>query len=361
LNGNKYNSNICDSIEHEFDEWYDNAMLIWREKKNIDEFKKKSVKDYFDDLFKDFIKNDTNEIQELKKAILKSYQSYLCIYISCNNISDCSLSELGSFVLFPGNDEEFPGGYSTLINYLSSKLPKDSIKLNHPVEKVIIEDDDNNVKIECKNNSIFYSKHLIVTCSLNYLKENYKTLFNSDKVLFNEKKVEAMNEIKMGIVDNFLLIYENDIEFIPKDIDSVTPVLTGDDNLGISRKWYQNLYRIFKFYDNILRFFIYGEEAIYLETLSDDEIIKTITKVLKRLLNNECIPEPKMIIRYLNKMISNFKRFLLLYIRSKWYENQYIRGSYSYIPVNGTSDSIKIFSEPFYLDGSVSKIFYQVN
>jgi hypothetical protein len=298
LNGNKYNSNICDSIEHVFDEWYDNAMLIWREKKNIDEFKKKSVKDYFDVLFKDFIKNDTNEIQELKKAILKSYQSYLCIYISCNNISDCSLSELGSFVLFPGNDEEFPGGYSTLINYLASKLPKDSIKLNHPVEKVIIEDDDNNVKIECKNNSIFYSKHLIVTCSLNYLKENYKTLFNSDKVLFNEKKVEATNEIKMGIVDNFLLIYENDIEFIPKDIDSVTPVLTGDDNLGISTKWYQNLYRIFKFYDNILRFFIYGEEAIYLETLSDDEIIKTITKVLKRLLNNECIPEPKMIIRY---------------------------------------------------------------
>ena len=82
-------------------------------------------------------------MQDLKKAIFKSFQSYLCIYISCNNISDCSLSELGSFVLFPGNDEEFPGGYSTLINYLASSLPKESIKLNHAIEKVKIE--DNNV------------------------------------------------------------------------------------------------------------------------------------------------------------------------------------------------------------------------
>ncbi len=58
MNGNNYDSNICDSIEHVYDDWYDNAMLTWREKKNIDEFKNKSVKDYFNDLFKDFVKKE---------------------------------------------------------------------------------------------------------------------------------------------------------------------------------------------------------------------------------------------------------------------------------------------------------------
>ena len=137
-------------IRMTFDNWYDNAMQIWRDKR----LNAKNLKEYFDDLFEDFVKNDTNEIRELKKAIFKSYQSYLCIYISCNSLSECSLSELGSFILFPGPDEEFPGGYSTLLQHLALKLPQNSIKLNHPVDRITVEGDY--VKVECYNKSIFY-------------------------------------------------------------------------------------------------------------------------------------------------------------------------------------------------------------
>lgn len=295
LNGHKYDSDLCDSIEQVIDQWYNQAMRIWLDKKENAKFQ--NVKDYFEDLFKEFIKNDADELRQLKTAIFKSYQNYLCVYISCNNISDCSLKELGSFIVFPGNDEEFPGGYSTLINHMASKLPKDSIKYNHPVEKVSIEND--NLKIECKNSSIFYAKYLIVTCSLNYLKENYMTLFNTEVVLFSEKKVEAMNKLCMGVVDNFLLIYENDIQFIPKDVDSLTPLCINNDenNNDFTRKWYHSIYRIIKFYDNVLRFFLYGDEAIYLESVSDEEIIRTITYVLKKLIPDKAIPEPKKLIR----------------------------------------------------------------
>ena len=143
----------------------------------------------------------------------------------------------------------------------------------------------------------------------------------------------------MGVVDNFLFIYENDIQFMPKAIDSITPVFIENNNdLDCDRKWYTKLYRIFKFYDNILRFFVCGEEAKYLEGVSDEEITSTVTKLLKKLFKDENIPEPKQI------------------LRSKWFLNPYIRGSYSYIPFNSTTNCIKTLAEPIYINGSVSTV-----
>ena len=46
--------------------------------------------------------------------------------------------------------------------------------------------------------------------------------------------------------------------------------------------------------------------------------------------------------------------FALLICRSKWYENRFTRGSYSYIAVGSTVDDVDVLAQPlFYSDNTV--------
>jgi hypothetical protein len=77
----------------------------------------------------------------------------------------------------------------------------------------------NDLLIECVNGIVFKAKH-VVTCSVNYLKKNYMTLF--DPYLLSGKKIDAINSVKMDTVDKIFLIYE-DMSFFPNSIDSIHP------------------------------------------------------------------------------------------------------------------------------------------
>ena len=59
-----------------------------------------------------------------------------------------------------------------------------------------------------------------------------------------------------------------------------------------------NRYAFDKFYDNMLLVWITGLEAEYAEGLSYQEISKTLTQLLRQLLDNNNIPEPNKIIMY---------------------------------------------------------------
>ena len=65
-----------------------------------------------------------------------------------------SYSELGSYQRPQGPDMEFPGGYSTLIRYLASQIPKNWISLNNFVENIMW-NTDAHIRIICENGQIY--------------------------------------------------------------------------------------------------------------------------------------------------------------------------------------------------------------
>jgi hypothetical protein len=144
-----YSPEMCEQIEIVYHGWYEESISFWGRCDKKKEIKHENLQEFFEDLFKEFVKDDTIEIIMLKTAIFKAFQSYLCIFIGCNSLEECSLSELGSFIPFPWSDEEFPGGYTKLVEYLAARLPKDSIKLDHAVDRVFVEGES--VIVECKN------------------------------------------------------------------------------------------------------------------------------------------------------------------------------------------------------------------
>ena len=150
--------------------------------------------------------------------------------------------------------------------------------------------------IECQNGALFKANHVVVTSSVNFLQKNYATLF--DPFLLNDKKIEAINTVKMGTVDKIFMFYD-DMSFFPKNINTIHPVYLNEENSekDLEKSWHYKTYAFDKFYDNMLLVWLTGVEADYAENLSDEEISKTLTNLMRKILANDNIPEPNKIIR----------------------------------------------------------------
>lgn len=186
-----------------------------------------------------------------------------------------------------------------MIKYQADKLPEFSIKLSHPVKHIRVLDhcsDDQNILVECFNGAMYQTKHVIVTTSVNYLQKHYSTLFHP--ALLSQKKVEAINTVKMGTVDKIFLFYD-DMSFFP-NADAIHPILLDEknpSNSNIKVNWHNKVFTFDKFYENMLLVWITGDEANYVETLPNEEISEVLTNLLKKLLKTENVPKPKKVVK----------------------------------------------------------------
>ena len=95
-------------------------------------------------------------------------------------------------------------GYIKVIEYLQSKLPNGTIKLNEPIAQIDWSD-SNNIKIKAQSGSTYQASRVICTVSLGYLKANHTTLFNPE---LPEGKTEAIEKLGFGCVNKFWLVFE---------------------------------------------------------------------------------------------------------------------------------------------------------
>ena len=105
----------------------------------------------------------------------------------------------------------------------------------------------------------------------------------------------------------------------------------------IENNWTTKISSVNRFYDNCLLIWITGKAAHYMEQLSDEVISNEMTKMLRRLLDNEDVPEPSNI------------------IRTDWHSNPYVLGSYTFIHRNSRSarNDVENLAAPIYIDNIV--------
>ena len=178
----------------------------------------KSFTDFMERKLEESISNNTDEIKTIKRRVLKRLLKSETAESGCATMDLCSIGEYGSYMVPHGPNYEFPGGFSKLITYLLEKLPETAIKLEHPVKRLEFlaatsrGDDEEAVLVVCSNGARFKAKHVVVTCSVNYLQKHFKTMF--DPRLMNEKKAEAINTVKMGTVNKIFMFYGKIITFV---------------------------------------------------------------------------------------------------------------------------------------------------
>lgn len=173
------------------------------------------------------------------------------------------------------------------------------------------------IAVECENGSRFRTKHVVVTCSVNYLKQSYSRLF--DTRLITEQKLAAIDAVKMGTVDKIFLFYDDLSTFFP-DVDAVHPIfiedvtdasaasIVCDDDDTVAKSsvpWYHKVFTFDRFYENMLMVWVTGWQAKHAEKLADVEISRTLTDLLRRTLNNPNVPEPKRIVKSVYSLIEH--------------------------------------------------------
>ena len=215
-------------------------------------------------------------MRRVKDSMVRRLLKQETLETSSNIMDVVSIADYGSYLKLTGPDFEFPGGFSSLIQFLASYLPKEAIKLNHAVKNIAINNSNGCVEIKCFNGNYYQANHVIVTCPLNYLKNHYSTLFQPG--LLSKKKFDALNSMKMGIVDKIFLVYDDLDSFFPKEFNSIHPLFFNDQNFDPKTQWYLKLFTFDKFYDNVILAWMTGAEAGYTETLSDEEISNVLTK-----------------------------------------------------------------------------------
>ncbi|WAQ96432.1 PAOX-like protein [Mya arenaria] len=219
--------------------------------------------------------------------------------------------ELGasSWVVPEGGDVHIPGGYRQVLDYIIRNIPAEAIRFNSEVERVSYSRDGAKVRVQTGDGHVIKADHVIVTCSLGYLKKHHTSIFDPP---LPKTKVATIESMAMGRVNKIFLVFDR-----PVTAPTYKNIALAWENTDIGddkRHWYRRIFGFDQVFTktNTIIAWIAGDGAEHMESLTDEEIGNTCVSVLRQFLGNRIIPALKSI------------------RVSRWCSNPYTLGSYSY-------------------------------
>lgn len=196
---------------------------------------------------------------------------------------------------------------------LQNKIPGDLhptidviplIEFNKTVSKIDYKNPNGNIKIECKDGSIFSGDHVICTVSLGVLKTCQFSMFEPQLPL---SKFNAINGLDYGTLDKIYLLYEKSFWGANWGGFSILWKLKQLKELRmdpVNGEWLEGLlgfYTFNKYQPNMLCGWISGSMAKKMERIDDANVKIGAEKVLRMCLTGWSIPDATSMIRYTKK------------------------------------------------------------
>ncbi|XP_078055742.1 peroxisomal N(1)-acetyl-spermine/spermidine oxidase [Mustelus asterias] len=285
---------------------------------------------------------DDEEMCNLKLALLNVEFKLECCISGTDSLDLVALQPFGEYVLLPGIDCVFPGGFKSLIDAMMKSLPKDVVSYNKPVKCIHwngsfkasdAQEHSYSVLVECEDGETIPADHVIVTVPLGFLKEHYRTFIRPP---LPASKINSIQKLGFGTNNKIFLEFEEpfwdpESQLIRLVWEDESPLLSARPDL--QKEWFRKIFGFIVLqpverHGHVLLAVLAGEEANFMESLSDSEVKNCLMQVIRRFTGNPAIPLPKSI------------------VRSKWYSDQHIRGSYSYTAVGSSGDDIDIIAQP---------------
>ncbi|XP_009951263.1 PREDICTED: peroxisomal N(1)-acetyl-spermine/spermidine oxidase, partial [Leptosomus discolor] len=270
-----------------------------------------------------------------------------CCISGTHSMDLVALEPFGEYISLPGLDCTFPGGYSSLPDCMLLALPEGTVLLNKAVRTIrwrgsFHEDGDEArdfpardfpVRVECEDGDAFLADHVIVTVPLGFLKEHHQDFFQPP---LPDQKVEAIHRLGFGTNNKIFLEFEQPFwepqqQLLEVVWENESPL--EEPSTDLEANWFKKLIGFVVLqppeqHGHVLCGFIAGKESEYMETLSDTEVLGTMTHVLRTLTGNPCLPAPRSM------------------LRSRWHSAPYTRGSYTYVAVGSSGDDIDVLAQP---------------
>ncbi|CAD5124762.1 unnamed protein product [Dimorphilus gyrociliatus] len=288
-----------------------------------------SVAEYFDKelpkYYKDFKDDELLEAKNVFKQLLRMNESYMGALLTDVSINDPYIST--------GDNTCVNDGLAKICYHFQDRIykanrTKDIIKLNHKVEKIVLK--NSTVKVVCSNGLELNADHVLVTLPLGVLKQS-NHLFDPP---LPKMKQHSINRIGFGFVGKFSLYYENPVW---KDSKHFAFIPSDDP-----KDWTDAIQGYFKdsFGQNILTGWIVGPYTLQYENVTDEELMKVSTNLLRKYLNDDSIPLPQHVFRY------NFC------------SSELFKGCYSYVSMETQAVDYANYSDPILDDKSVPRILF---
>ncbi|VCW84141.1 unnamed protein product, partial [Gulo gulo] len=294
---------------------------------------------------------EDEETRKLKLAVLNSFFNVECCVSGTHSMDLVALVPFGEYTVLPGLDCTFPGGYQGLTSRMMASLPEDVIVFNKPVKTIrwngsfqeaLSPGETFPVLVECEDGACFPAHHVIVTVPLGFLKEHLDTFFEPP---LPAEKAEAIRKMGFGTNNKIFLEFEEpfwepDCQYIQVVWEDTSPL--EDVASELRHVWFKKLigFLVLPSFESVhvLCGFIAGLESEFMEMLSDEDVLLSLTQVLRRVTGNAQLPAPRSV------------------LRSRWHSAPYTRGSYSYVAVGSTGDDIDQLAQPLPTDGTEAQL-----
>ncbi|CAK8531937.1 unnamed protein product [Lathyrus sativus] len=338
-------------------------------KKNlsIGSFLRQGLEAYFESVKEGDEVNENNDWNKksLEEAIFSMYENTERTYTSAGDLECLDYEAESEYRMFPGEEITIAKGYLSIIDSIASVLPPGLVQLGRKVRKIewqpqkLCPEHDydyerNNffrpVKLHLCDGSVMYADHVIVTVSLGVLKASISHDDDDDDdvddddvkgMLFCPKlpnsKVEAISRLGFGVVNKLFMQLSNSTT-TKHDVSSkgsfpfLQMVFHSPQNETRDKKipwWMRKTSTLFPIYNDssVLLSWFAGEEALALESLKDEEIMKGVVSTV----SNFVPPHSKSISKVLT---------------SKWGTDPLFLGSYSYVAVGSSGEDLDTMAEP---------------
>lgn len=249
--------------------------------------------------------------RKLLWAIFRWFMTFETIDNSCLSMDQLSALSYTTYRQCDGNPlNNLKNGYSSLIYKLLEHIPANNLKLNTPIKSIRLGQSNNQVILTTEDNQNLCYNHVIITCSLGFLKCNLNLFLGP---LISPEKTHIIQSLGFGTVNKIYMIFDepfwglNDLGF---------QLVWSEEKNTSYPSWVYDISGIdtVKQQPKVLVAWIGGKGAETVEGESDDVIIDTLHRILKQFLEN-C----------LQKSILRPKKI----IKTSWFSNRYIKGSYS--------------------------------
>ncbi|KAL8558515.1 hypothetical protein ACOMHN_038839 [Nucella lapillus] len=277
--------------------------------------------------FEDKVGHYNNGDRHVRELIFGHRKLLECCISGCDNLDEVALQDFGSYENLPGIHYTIPPGFDTILDILGKNTPKDNIVFNSPVRCVkwdLGAESDYPVCVEMENGETHYANHVIVTVSLGVLKTACDRMFQPS---LPSEKVQAINGLGYGVVDKVFLEFDQPI--VGSDIFRLN-ILWDDETPHkpeMCHSWTRKIYSFEVVHERILVGWLSGKEALYMESLTEEEVGRDCAQVLKKVLKKE-VPAPVRV------------------LRTRWGSNPLTLGSYSFIKVGSCLQDITELGKP---------------
>lgn len=295
--------------------------------------------------------SDTEETKKMRDGLFNWRLTMEKTENACASVYDMSLGAWGEYILCEGEEAvELARGYQPILDVLLDDIPRTSIKLNTHVEKIVWNETEgmqkpgetatHRVEVFTSDGEIFQADHVIVTCSLGYLKLHMDDLFLPR---LPPNKASAIKRLGYGTVDKIYLEFET--PFWESNCHGIQLAWLPDEKIELDCLKYLTDEKIFQFtlghwykgihgFDaimqqpNLLCGWIAGSEAQIMESLPEDLLCDICHELLQKFTGDSNIPKPIKI------------------TRTKWFSNYYSVGSYSYRHTGSTANDSDDLARP---------------